>query len=173
MLSMMRTLPPRQQRLAKAERHSARTVDKAHGRLETRTLVSTSQLDEDYLDFPGAAQCFKLTRTRTLRDRHRRAQDHQRDGLGRHVALAPTSRRRPIAGDRPRPLGDRKQSVPRPRSDAGRGRLPRTKTLCPRRLLNPEEQRAQRAANPQRQEPGSSTPNLLCRPRQGPAGRPS
>lgn len=66
---MMRTLPPRQQALAKAERQTARTVDKAHGRLEVRTLVSTSQLDEEYLDFPGAAQCFKLTRTRTLRDR--------------------------------------------------------------------------------------------------------
>lgn len=37
--------------------------------METRTLVSTTQLDEDYLDFPGAAQCFKLTRTRRLRDR--------------------------------------------------------------------------------------------------------
>ena len=34
-----------------------------------RTLLSTTQLDADYLDFPGAAQCFKLTRTRTLRDR--------------------------------------------------------------------------------------------------------
>lgn len=66
---MMRTLPPRQQALAKAERQTARTVDKAHGRLETRTLVSTSQLDENHLDFPGVAQCFKLTRTRTLRDR--------------------------------------------------------------------------------------------------------
>src|SRR6185503_17968218 len=44
-------------------------VDKAHGRFETRTLVSTSQLDEDYLDFPDATQCFKLTRTRTCRDR--------------------------------------------------------------------------------------------------------
>jgi len=31
--------------------------------------VSTTQLDADYLDFPGVAQCFKLTRTRTLRDR--------------------------------------------------------------------------------------------------------
>lgn len=55
--------------MAKAERQTARTVDKAHGRLEVRTLISTTQLDEDYLDFPGAAQCFKLTRTRTLRDR--------------------------------------------------------------------------------------------------------
>jgi predicted transposase YbfD/YdcC len=55
--------------LARAERQTARTVDKGHGRLETRTLVSSTQLDEAYLDFPGAAQCFKLTRTRTLRDR--------------------------------------------------------------------------------------------------------
>lgn len=66
---MMRTLPPRQQQLARDERQTARSVDKAHGRLEVRTLVSTTQLDEDYLDFPGAAQCFKLTRTRTTTDR--------------------------------------------------------------------------------------------------------
>lgn len=31
-------------------------------------LASTTQLDAEYLDFPGAAQCFKLTRTRTLRE---------------------------------------------------------------------------------------------------------
>lgn len=55
--------------MAKAERQTARTVGKAHGRLETRTLVSTTQLDQDYLDFPGACQCFKLTRTRTLVER--------------------------------------------------------------------------------------------------------
>lgn len=66
---MMRILPPRQQRLAQTERQTARTVDKGHGRLEVRTLSSTTQLDEEYLDFPGVAQCFKLTRTRTLRDR--------------------------------------------------------------------------------------------------------
>jgi len=66
---MMRTLPPRQQRLAKAERQTSRTTDKAHGRFETRRLISTTQLDETYLDFPGVRQCFKLTRNRTLRDR--------------------------------------------------------------------------------------------------------
>lgn len=66
---MMRTLPPRQRRLAKAERQTAQTTDKAHGRLEVRTLISTTQLDENCLDFPGVAQCFKITRTRTLRDR--------------------------------------------------------------------------------------------------------
>lgn len=32
-------------------------------------MVSTTQLDGDYLDFPGVRQCFQLTRTRTLRDR--------------------------------------------------------------------------------------------------------
>jgi predicted transposase YbfD/YdcC len=69
MLLMMRTFPPRGQALAAAERQTARTVNKGHGRLETRTLVSTTQLDEGYLDFPGVRQCFKLTRTRTLRDR--------------------------------------------------------------------------------------------------------
>jgi len=55
--------------MAKAERQTARTVDKGHGRFETRPLVSTTQLDEDYLDFPGVTQCFKLTRTRTTRDK--------------------------------------------------------------------------------------------------------
>jgi len=65
----MRTLPPRQRASAAAERDTARTVGKGHGRLETRTLVSSSALDETYLDFPGASQCFKLSRTRTLRDR--------------------------------------------------------------------------------------------------------
>lgn len=55
--------------MARAERRTARTADKGHGRFETRALVSTAQLDADYLDFPGARQCFKLTRTRTLRDR--------------------------------------------------------------------------------------------------------
>jgi DDE family transposase len=66
---MTRTLPPRQQRLARAERQTARSTDKGHGRFETRTLVSSTQLDEAYLDFPGAAQCFRITRTRRLRDR--------------------------------------------------------------------------------------------------------
>lgn len=55
--------------MAAAERQTARSVNKGHGRLETRTLVSTTQLDEAYLDFPGVRQCFQLTRTRTLRDR--------------------------------------------------------------------------------------------------------
>jgi len=44
-------------------------VNKGHGRFEIRTLISTTQLDGDYLDFPGVSQCFKLIRTRTTGDR--------------------------------------------------------------------------------------------------------
>jgi hypothetical protein len=69
MPSMMRTSPPRQRRLAQLERQRVCTVDKAHGRFEVRSLTSTTQLDEEYLDFPDARQCFKLTRSRRLRDR--------------------------------------------------------------------------------------------------------
>ena len=39
----------------------ARTVDKGHGRLEERTLTISSLLNE-YLDWPGVAQVFKLER---------------------------------------------------------------------------------------------------------------
>jgi predicted transposase YbfD/YdcC len=39
----------------------ARTVNKAHGRLEERTLTVSSLL-KDYLDWPGVAQVFKLER---------------------------------------------------------------------------------------------------------------
>ena len=39
----------------------ARTVDKGHGRLEERTLTVSSLLN-DYLDWPGVAQVFKLER---------------------------------------------------------------------------------------------------------------
>lgn len=66
---MMRTLPPRQRALAKAERQTDHQVSKAHGRLERRTLVATTQLDAEYLDFPGVKQCFQITRIRTSVDR--------------------------------------------------------------------------------------------------------
>jgi predicted transposase YbfD/YdcC len=39
----------------------ARTVNKAHGRLEERTITVSSLL-KDYLDWPGVAQVFKLER---------------------------------------------------------------------------------------------------------------
>lgn len=39
-------------------------MDKGHGRIETRTLISTTILN-DYIDWPELAQVFCLTRTRT------------------------------------------------------------------------------------------------------------
>jgi predicted transposase YbfD/YdcC len=58
-------LPPRDRRLARRERQTARQANKGHGRIEQRTLVSTTALN-DYLEWPGVQQCFQLTRRRTI-----------------------------------------------------------------------------------------------------------
>ncbi len=58
---------PREQKLARAERQTASAANKGHGRLERRTLVSTTSLSDGYVDWPGLGQCFKLTRERTVR----------------------------------------------------------------------------------------------------------
>lgn len=63
---------PRERRLAAAERQTARSTDKGHGRVERRALTSTTALSdrtggrEPYLDWPGLGQCFRLVRERTL-----------------------------------------------------------------------------------------------------------
>jgi hypothetical protein len=57
---------PRERRLAAAERQTASTMDKGHGRLERRTLTSTTALSDGYLDWPHLGQCFKLVRERTV-----------------------------------------------------------------------------------------------------------
>lgn len=56
---------PRERRLAEAERQTATRCNKGHGRIERRTLISTTALN-DYADWPGLAQCFKLVRQRTI-----------------------------------------------------------------------------------------------------------
>ena len=56
---------PRERRLAAAERQTATSVNKGHGRLERRTLVSTTALADGYVDWPHLGQCFKLVRERT------------------------------------------------------------------------------------------------------------
>ena len=61
----MRALPPRDRKLATSERQTSKQSAKAHGRLETRTLTSTTALN-DYLDWPGIKQCFKLVRERKV-----------------------------------------------------------------------------------------------------------
>jgi predicted transposase YbfD/YdcC len=63
---------PRERRLAEAERQTASSTDKGHGRLERRTLTSTTALSdrgggkEPYLDWPFLGQCFRLVRERTI-----------------------------------------------------------------------------------------------------------
>lgn len=56
---------PRERRLARAERQTATTAGKGHGRAETRTLTSTTSLGGGGLDWPHLGQCFKLVRQRT------------------------------------------------------------------------------------------------------------
>jgi len=61
---------PRERRLAAAERQTASSTDKGHGRTDVRTLTSTTALSagpEPYLDWPGLGQCFRLVRERTIR----------------------------------------------------------------------------------------------------------
>lgn len=57
---------PTERRRAQAERQTATATNKGHGRIEKRTLTSTTALN-DYLEWPGVKQAFKLVRERTLR----------------------------------------------------------------------------------------------------------
>jgi predicted transposase YbfD/YdcC len=47
-----------------AERQSARTLNKGHGRVERRELTSTTMLN-DHLDWPGVKQVCQIIRTAT------------------------------------------------------------------------------------------------------------
>ena len=60
-----RAFPPYQQRCRREERQTATTLDKGHGRLERRTLTSSTALN-GYLDWPGVGQVFRLERQRTV-----------------------------------------------------------------------------------------------------------
>jgi len=59
-----RGFPPRQQALLSADQQQARDTSKGHGRLEKRTLRTTTVLN-DYLDWPEVGQVFWLQRDRT------------------------------------------------------------------------------------------------------------
>ena len=52
--------------MSTAERQSATTYDKSHGRREHRTLLSSTGLNS-FIEWPYVAQAFKLTRRRTCR----------------------------------------------------------------------------------------------------------
>ena len=58
---------------------TVRTVNKGHGRHEERTLTTSSLLN-DYLDWPGLAQVFKLER----RVQHGHRRGAPRNGLWHH-----------------------------------------------------------------------------------------
>lgn len=61
----MSNFPPREKKLAHAERQSATTSGKGHGRRERRTLISSTGLNS-FLEWPFVSQAFKLTRHRTI-----------------------------------------------------------------------------------------------------------
>lgn len=54
------------QRQRLSERESASTIEKGHGRIERRTLSSTTALN-DYLNWPGVQQVCHVQRERTIR----------------------------------------------------------------------------------------------------------
>lgn len=56
---------PWERKLVADERQSAGTTNKAHGRMEMRTLTRSTAL-RDYVDWPDLAQAFKLVRKRTM-----------------------------------------------------------------------------------------------------------
>lgn len=58
---------PYGQRERPADRQTVSTLDKGHGRLERRTLTSTTSLS-GYLDWPGSKQVCRLERERTISD---------------------------------------------------------------------------------------------------------
>jgi hypothetical protein len=60
------SLSPWERRLAQSQRQFAQSLDKGHGRIEQRHLTSTTALN-DYLDWPGVRQVFRLQRRRTVK----------------------------------------------------------------------------------------------------------
>jgi predicted transposase YbfD/YdcC len=67
------------------ERDSTRTIDKAHGRWERRTLITTTALN-DYLRWPGAAQVLR----RACRRIHERSGKQETEVTYGITSLAPT-----------------------------------------------------------------------------------
>jgi hypothetical protein len=67
-----RPFPPYAQRERAAERETVHTVEKGHGRLERRTLTTTTGLNvflQEQLGWSSVRQVFRLTRERAWTDR--------------------------------------------------------------------------------------------------------
>lgn len=60
-----RPFPPYEQRQRQSECQTHSTLDKQHGRIERRTLVSTTALNL-HLDWPGVRQVCQIERRRTV-----------------------------------------------------------------------------------------------------------
>jgi hypothetical protein len=60
--------PPQQARLTEQDQQRASSFNKGHGRIERRTLVTTTVL-QGYSDWPGLQQAFRLERQRTVHGR--------------------------------------------------------------------------------------------------------
>ena len=60
--------PPYEERIRRREVASHVEHSKGHGRRETRRIEATSNI-KDFVDWPGARQFAKITRTRTIRGR--------------------------------------------------------------------------------------------------------
>jgi predicted transposase YbfD/YdcC len=68
----MRSFPPYEQHRRDAERETATTLDKGHGRLERRTLTSTTALNlflQQQLGWSSVRQVFRVVRERAWTDR--------------------------------------------------------------------------------------------------------
>lgn len=75
------------QRRRTSERDVASSVDKAHGRIERRTLTSTTVLN-NYLDWPGVQQICPIRRTRTMGGRTETETAYFITSVPRHLARA-------------------------------------------------------------------------------------
>ena len=62
----MEAFPPFIQRRRRMERERASSIDKGHGRIERRTLTSTTVLN-NYLQWPGVEQVCRIERERQTR----------------------------------------------------------------------------------------------------------
>jgi predicted transposase YbfD/YdcC len=81
----MGLFPPYIQRRRRSERERAQSVDKGHGRLERRTLTSTTVLN-GYLDWPGVQQVCRIDRERRLKGRCERETVYYVTSLPRTLA---------------------------------------------------------------------------------------
>jgi predicted transposase YbfD/YdcC len=81
----MEAFPPFIQRRRRLERERATSVDKGHGRIERRTLTSTTVLN-GYLDWPGVQQVCRIDRERRLKGRCERETAYYITSLRRHQA---------------------------------------------------------------------------------------